>query len=193
MEIWAAVPGTTHLEVSTHGRARSVARTVIDINGKQRRYRSNMRKMSVNPRGGHLQLGKDGFVHRLVARTFIGPCPPGLEVRHKDGDPTNNHVDNLEYGTRAQNMQDRVKHGNNPHINKTHCPRNHPLEEPNLVSETRFKKKGRTYRSCLACSRAYYVLEKFPDLTLKEASDIAYQRLVDKNVHSRTWELPSIT
>lgn len=160
-------------------------------NGIVRRYRTHYMKPQVHPRGGHLRLGALGYVHQLVARAFIGPCPPGLEVRHKDGNPANNHIDNLEYGTRADNMQDRLNHGNNPHRNKTHCPRNHPLEAPNLVIRKSAKQGGRTWRSCLACSRAYYVLEKFPDLTMKEASDIAYQRLIDKNVHSRTWELPS--
>ena len=189
MEIWKLIPGTTHLEASTHGRVRTIARTIVDRKGRTRNYRSIMRKMTVNPRGGHLQIGADGYVHRLVARTFIGPCPPGLEVRHKDGNPTNNHVENLEYGTRAQNMQDRLKHGNNPQANRTHCPRNHPLEEPNLVvASMRGKNKDkRKWRSCLACSRAYYVLGKFPELTMQEASDIAYKRLTNKEVHSRTW------
>lgn len=47
------------------------------------------------------------FVHRLVARAFLGP-PPSLEqmqVHHRDADPSNNHVDNLEYVTASQNIQ----------------------------------------------------------------------------------------
>lgn len=44
-------------------------------------------------------------VHRLVALAFIGPCPDDKEVNHIDGDPSNNHVSNLEYVTHAENMQ----------------------------------------------------------------------------------------
>ncbi|CAK0878869.1 unnamed protein product, partial [Prorocentrum cordatum] len=44
-------------------------------------------------------------VHRLVARTFLGPCriPAPWCVNHKDNDPSNNCVTNLEYVTPAGN------------------------------------------------------------------------------------------
>lgn len=50
-------------------------------------------------------------VHRLVAHVFHGPCPPGQEVRHLDGDSSNNNATNLAYGTRHQNMADARRHG----------------------------------------------------------------------------------
>lgn len=50
-------------------------------------------------------------VHSLVAETFIGPCPSGMEVRHIDGNRTNPRLENLCYGTRAENMQDAREHG----------------------------------------------------------------------------------
>lgn len=37
------------------------------------------------------------LVHRLVAAAFLGPCPEGNCVHHKDGDPSNNRLDNLVY------------------------------------------------------------------------------------------------
>jgi hypothetical protein len=64
-----------------------------------------------------LALGRKGckrnrFVHQLVAQSFIGPRPDGKpEVRHLDGDPSNNHAWNLAWGTRAENAQDAVRHG----------------------------------------------------------------------------------
>lgn len=42
--------------------------------------------------------------HRLVAETFIGRIPKGLEVNHKDGDKHNNNPINLEYMTRSENL-----------------------------------------------------------------------------------------
>lgn len=51
-------------------------------------------------------------VHRLVAVAFKGPCPsPDHEVRHLDGTRTNNAPSNLEWGTRAENAADMVRHG----------------------------------------------------------------------------------
>lgn len=43
-------------------------------------------------------------VHRLVAAAFIGPCPEGKEVNHKNGDFFDNRAENLEYVTRSENM-----------------------------------------------------------------------------------------
>lgn len=42
-------------------------------------------------------------VHRLVAQAWIGECPDGYQVNHKDGHKRNNHVNNLEYATNREN------------------------------------------------------------------------------------------
>lgn len=58
--------------------------------------------------------GKRGrrLVHQLVAFYFVGPRPsPRHEVRHLDGNKTNNSAANLAWGTRKENAADREAHG----------------------------------------------------------------------------------
>lgn len=50
-------------------------------------------------------------IHRIVAEAFLGPCPPGLEVCHLDGNRSNNVASNLRYDTRKNNLADRENHG----------------------------------------------------------------------------------
>lgn len=59
---------------------------------------------------GYLQvkLRKEGkrkhfFIHRLVVEAFIGEIHKGLVVNHKDENPKNNNVDNLEICTQKYN------------------------------------------------------------------------------------------
>jgi len=42
-------------------------------------------------------------VHRVVAGAFLGIPIEDMEVNHKDGDKTNNHVSNLEWVTKSEN------------------------------------------------------------------------------------------
>lgn len=51
------------------------------------------------------------YIHRLVAAAFIGDIPKGYTVNHKDGCKFNNHVQNLEIITHAQNMRHAVDRG----------------------------------------------------------------------------------
>lgn len=51
------------------------------------------------------------FVHRLILKTFVGPCPKGMESRHEDGIRHHNNLSNLSWATLSQNQKDRVKHG----------------------------------------------------------------------------------
>jgi len=51
------------------------------------------------------------FSHRLVLWAFVGPCPRNCETRHLDGNPANNAVDNLAWGTRQENLEDKKRHG----------------------------------------------------------------------------------
>lgn len=51
-------------------------------------------------------------VHRLVAAKFLPPAPSRLhQVRHLDGDKSNNRFSNLAWGTAKDNADDREAHG----------------------------------------------------------------------------------
>lgn len=51
-------------------------------------------------------------VHTLVCAAFRGPKPgPDSEVRHLDGDASNNRATNLAWGSRADNRADQEAHG----------------------------------------------------------------------------------
>lgn len=49
--------------------------------------------------------------HRIVLETFIGSCPSNMETRHIDGNPQNNKIINLKWGTKSENYSDRIRHG----------------------------------------------------------------------------------
>lgn len=87
-------------------------------------------------------------VHKLVMETFVGPRPKDEEIRHLDGNKTHNTLTNLKYGTKSENAQDRVQHGNDAHLRRTHCPQGHEYNEENTSI-----RKLTGWRNCLPCGR----------------------------------------
>lgn len=71
------------------------------------------KKLKPGKRAGNYQfvvLTKDGVskhcaVHRLVAEAFLDNPDNLPEVNHKDEDPSNNRVENLEWCTRQYNIE----------------------------------------------------------------------------------------
>lgn len=117
-EEWRDIPHFDGYEVSNHGHIRSGWYPT-----KNGRLYDKSRKKTLKPvtrKSDQYQrltlIDSDGtrrdvYVHLIVMRVFVGDCPQGLECRHVDGNPTNNHLSNLEYGTRLENSQDRIRHG----------------------------------------------------------------------------------
>jgi hypothetical protein len=78
-----------------------------------------LRPMAMN--SGHLYVltpkprsPRKLFVHRAVLLAFKGFPLPGQESRHLDGNPSKNRLDNLEWGTHLDNMQDKQVHQTQP-------------------------------------------------------------------------------
>lgn len=68
------------------------------------------------------------LIHRLVAAAFVGQCPEGKEVNHKNGNRLDNRAENLEYMTRKENIIHASKsqrylsaNKSKGHIGSTNC------------------------------------------------------------------------
>lgn len=106
-EIWKPVPGWEGFySASSFGRIKRDA-------GSPRCRTDRVLKPMLNARGYFtVALVRTGtaqrpmMVHRLVLAAFIGPPPsPTHEGNHINGDKTDNRIDNLEWATRAENIQ----------------------------------------------------------------------------------------
>lgn len=113
------IPGYPRYAIDENGTVISICNvTGRGGRGKDRPWKDSNRVKPTTDKGGYhrVALSHDGhrrsvFVHKLVLITFFGPCPAGMECRHIDGNPANNHKDNLAWGTRSENSQDKIMHG----------------------------------------------------------------------------------
>jgi len=153
-EQWRPIPGyETRYEISDHGRVRAISRTVRYSDGRSYQHPGRMLQLQPNPVGGALYINigntrdtyKNVRVAKLVLLAFVGPRPDGMEVLHWDDDPNNNHLTNLRYGTRSENLHDRVRNGKHPAANKTHCKHGHEFTSENTV----ITRTG--HRNCRQC------------------------------------------
>ncbi len=106
MEIWKDIEGYPRFEVSNHGRARRDSLYIIDPI-KENKY--HVIRIS------NTTTSKHKAVHILVLEAFK-PRPEGhWEVNHRDFQKNNNHLRNLEWVSRKQNMQHAFDNGRMDH------------------------------------------------------------------------------
>lgn len=103
------VPGFPDYEVSDCGR-------VFSLNYGRTKQRKELRATTNGVGYPIVRLHKNKkphnkYVHRLVMEAHVGPCPPGMEVCHNDGNPANFNISNLRYDTRSGNFSDKHDHG----------------------------------------------------------------------------------
>jgi len=151
IEEWRPVVGWEGFyEVSSQGGVKSLDRFVPNRPGVTMHRRAHVLVLAQSKDGYlHVWLCRENIryqyrVSRLVALTFHGPCPEGMECRHLDGDKLNNKPSNLAWGTRSENTYDKVRHGTHPMARKTHCKRGHEFSAENTLVHH----GGRRCRTC---------------------------------------------
>jgi hypothetical protein len=106
LEVWRTISNYPRYEISNHGRVRSSHRGQIKFL-KPWRHEFGYSKVHLFNVDG----GKKRYIHQLVLEAFVGEREPGQEVRHLDGNPANNRIENLAWGTRVENQNDKLEHG----------------------------------------------------------------------------------
>lgn len=113
-ERWLPVDSRLGYEVSDHGRVRSYVKSGVGIG-----FHDKPKILIPNLSGRtpkqyrQVQLGRGNVrkVYHLVLEAFVGPRPLGTECRHLDGNSQNDRLDNLCWGTKIENTEDKIRHG----------------------------------------------------------------------------------
>jgi hypothetical protein len=116
-EIWKDVVGYEgYYQVSNFGRIKSVDRIVNHISGRKR-----VKGLIMTPKNagcGYLKVDlsknnkyKAEYVHRLVLKHFKGEDKLKPEVNHKNGNKTDNRLDNLEWVDSSENKNHAILTG----------------------------------------------------------------------------------
>lgn len=135
-ELWKDIEGYEGYQVSNLGRVKSLAKSWICKGCVHHQKEKLLKPLKCSEGGKYRMVGlhKNGeckfkLVHRLVAEAFL-PNPDNLPIiNHKDENPSNNNVENLEYctqkyninyGTRTKRSAKAIseKNKNNPKLSK---------------------------------------------------------------------------
>ena len=128
MEEWRYIEGYEGLyQVSNEGRIKSLNREIVYKDGRKKILPEKILHNFLSDLGYyHVMLSKNGIpkrykVHRLVAKAFI-PNPNDLPIiNHKDENPKNNTVENLEWCTQDYNIHygTMIERGREKQINRS--------------------------------------------------------------------------
>jgi len=102
-EIWKEIPFATSYEASNLGNVRNKeSKRNLKINIEKCKKTQTRIRISVKKNDNKR---KTYYLHRIIARTYIPNPDKYSEVNHIDSNPYNNHLDNLEWCSRKQNMK----------------------------------------------------------------------------------------
>ncbi|MEJ7452809.1 NUMOD4 motif-containing HNH endonuclease [Staphylococcus xylosus] len=118
-EIWKDVVGYEGIyEVSSFGRIRTHKdkTTYTEQHGVRHWKQRYLKNKTPNGRDVRVTLWKNGkykdfLVHRLVGFAFVPMIEDKKCINHIDGNPKNNHVDNLEWCTYKENQNHAFETG----------------------------------------------------------------------------------
>jgi hypothetical protein len=147
VEEWRPIPGYERTySVSSIGRVMRLPG--VECSARIRKLRTN-RHGYIDVRLCQNNEYKTITVHKLVMLAFVGPRPQGAEIRHLNGEQTDNRLGNLVYGSASENRLDITRHGRNRNANKTHCSRGHEFT-PENTKVIPSRPRGRYCRACMA-------------------------------------------
>lgn len=117
-EEWRPVVGyENNYAVSISGKVKRISSRVWNRKGYWFTRKEHMLKLC-SDRDGYYIVGlcQNGVrttkkVHHLVLTSFVGPCPDGYLTRHLNGNRQDNRLENLSWGTSAENAADMELHG----------------------------------------------------------------------------------
>lgn len=125
---WKDIPGFPHYKINKYGQVKRIDAVVVDCNGisfyrKGRILRTRKTKL------GYVQVDmcENGvvygrFIHNLLAKVFI-PNPNNFPVvNHKDENPSNNDLSNLEWCNHSYNARYSIEK-----IKKAHAKEQTPV------------------------------------------------------------------
>lgn len=112
MEIWKPIKDYENLyEVSNYGNIKSLKYNKEKL---LKPYMTSTGYYKIDLRKNNIR--KIRPIHKLVAEAFLENPKNLSEVNHKDGDKTNNNMNNLEWVTRAENIKHSYKTGLHIHL-----------------------------------------------------------------------------
>lgn len=132
MEYWIPMKEIPDYEVSNEGRVRNAkTKRILKTNHNQKGYEQICLRKNKEP--------VTRSVHRVVADSFFAGDHDGYDVNHIDGNKTNNHISNLEFCTRKENVIHAFKTG---------------LKRPSRQVKIRVIETGIVYESIHECGRS---------------------------------------
>lgn len=144
MEVWVGIKDHPKYEASSFGRIRNVKT-------------GRILKQFINDKGYFvLSLdGKSQRVHRLIADSFYDGRHDWLDVNHIDGNKQNNHISNLEFCTRSENIRHAFNNGlSKSNLNDEHRSIGNSIMKEKTSRPVRVLETGVVYPSINECARS---------------------------------------